>query len=126
MRAAFSLLAPSRRSASYCSSSLIDEPWFFAMSVLSSVTPFLSPTRRTRNDLSAKREGPDGAHERCPGRDPHHVFPDDAAVRSLERRDRWAEETAATAEVGPRQALPPEAERRNGEGEERRPRAVEN
>src|SRR3954453_3825630 len=126
MRAAFSLLAPSRRRASYCSSSLIDDPWFFAMAC-----PFVADTSRVADArkpkrLSAKREGPDGADERRPGGDPHHVFPDDAAMRGLQGRHRWAEDAAAAAKVGPRQALPPETECRNREREQRSAHAVEN
>src|SRR3954470_23951128 len=126
MRTAFSLLAPSRRRASYCSSSLTDEPWFLAMAVLSSMTRFMSPTLGKQNRVSAKREGPDGADERRPRGDPHHVLADDAAVGCLERRNRRAQEAAAAAKVGPRQALPREAERRNREREERCPQPVEN
>src|SRR3954454_20245193 len=99
MRAAFSLLAPSRRRASYCSSSLIDEPWSFAMAVLSSVTPFMSPVLGKQNRVSAKREGPDRADERRARGDPHHVLADDAAVRCLERRNRRAENAAPAAKV---------------------------
>ena len=64
MRAAFSLLAPSRRRASYCSSSLIDDPWFFAMACPFVADTFLSPTLGNAKRGSAKREGPDGADER--------------------------------------------------------------
>src|SRR4051795_6070302 len=125
MRAAFSLLAPSRRRASYCSSSLIDDPWSFAMDC-----PFVADTPRVADApkpkrLSAKREGPNGAYESRPGRDPHHVFADDAAVRGLQGRYRWAENAGAPAKGGPRQALPPETEGGNGEREQCRADAVE-
>ena len=76
MRAAFSLLAPSRRRASYCSSSLIDDHGSSPWPVLSSLTP---PCRRRSEPKtgSAKRR-PRHRREGRPCGDPPDESPRDA------------------------------------------------
>src|SRR3954470_24542242 len=86
MRAAFSLLAPSRRSASYCSSSLTLGPWSFAIvASSSSLDKALPGGRAARNSAEGDGERrPDDGHA---GGQPRHVVADVPGMELAQARE---------------------------------------